>query len=113
MTVAFFGCWERTGHLLHDEHGRSLQSFGPFVPESLDGKLLRCGPRIPGRVDVTCFKDYTVIAFEDNTVDKRGGSNGCFIIEGYALTRRECWTAAEKAFPQIVARLRGHVRMED
>lgn len=113
MNVAFFGCWEQAGHFLRDANGRTLESFGPFVPESLDGTFLRKDHRIPGQVDILCFKDYTVISFEDYTVDTRPGSNGSFIVEGYALTKRECWAAAEKVFPLIVQRLRRHVRMND
>jgi hypothetical protein len=111
--VAFFGCWNQAGHYLHDESGNNLQSFGPFIVESLDGVLLKHGYRIPGQVDVVCFKDYTVIAFEDYTVDRRPGSNAAFIVEGHALTRQECWKAAEAMFPQVVKRLRGHVRTGD
>lgn len=111
--VAFFGCWDRAGHFIYGTDGMTLRSFGPFVPESLDGTLLRNGHRIPGQVDVTCFKDYTVIAFEDYTVDRRPGSNGAFIVEGWALTRQQCWKAAEERYPHIIARLRGHLRMDD
>jgi hypothetical protein len=113
VAVAFFGCWERAGHFLYDQTGKTLPSFGPFIPESLDGVLLRKGWRIPGQVDITCFKDYTVIAFEDNSIDRRPGSNAAFIVEGYAKTRKECWSEAERGFPQIVNRVRSHVRIED
>lgn len=112
--VAFFGCWApgQFGHFIYDSSGRTLRSFGPFVPESLDGVLLKPGHRIRGQVDVRCFKDYTVLAFEDYTVDRRPGSNAAFIVEGSMLTASACWTAAEAHYPQIVERLRGHVRME-
>jgi hypothetical protein len=112
MNVAFFGCWEQAGHFLHDASGRNLQSFGPFIPESLDTVFIRDEgrPREAGFTTITCFKDYTVMAFWDNTVDRRPGSNGAFIIEAPALNRRECWEAAEKVFPQIVKRLEGRVR---
>lgn len=109
--VAFFGCWTTPGHFLYDATGRTLVSFGPFVPESLDNTLIRDRGR--GFTTVTCFKDYTVLAFEDFTVDKRGGCNGAFIVEGYALTHRELWEAAEAVFPQVVRRLHGHVRGAD
>lgn len=112
MNIAFFGCWspERLGHFLYNENGRTLDSFGPFIPESLDGVLLRCGSRIGGQVDLTYFKDYVVMAFIDQTADRRPGSNACFIIEGYYNSRREIWKHAEQAFPDIVRRLHGHIR---
>lgn len=111
--VAFFGCWERLGHFIYSPDGNTLRFFGPFVPESLDGVFLHRGHRIPGQVDTTHFKDYTVIAFEDNTVDTRPGSNGVFIVEGYGLTAKQCWAEADKIYPQIVQRLQKHVRQED
>ncbi len=111
--VAFFGCWDQPGHYIYDANGRTLRSFGPFILESLDGVLLRHGSRIPGQVDLTCFKDYTVIAFVDQAVDRRPGSNGAFIVEGYALRRQQCWREAERVFPQIVQRLKPHLRMGD
>lgn len=113
MNVTFFGCWHSAGHFLFNANGSTLHFFGPFIPESLDGVLLRKGHRIPGQVDVTCFKDYTVISFEDYTVDRRPGSNASFIVEGHGLTRRQCWAAAKKVYPQIVERVAPHVRMED
>ena len=112
MSIAFFGCWspERLGHFLYSPSGMTLRSFGPFIRESLDGVLLRGGSRIPGQVDITYFKDHTVIAFVDQTADERPGSNGAFIFDGYK-TRKECWAEATQAYPQIVARLR--VRKDD
>jgi len=113
MKVAFFGCWKHAGHHIYDPHGVTMDSFGPFIPESLDGVLLRKGHRIPGQVDVTCFKDHTVIAFIDNTVDRRPGGNGAFIVEGYGLTKKECWAEATKLYPQIVERLKAVTRQGD
>lgn len=110
--TCFFGCWDRPGHFLFSPSGMTLASFGPFIPESLDGVLLAKGYRIPGQVDIVCFKDYTVIAFEDNTIDTRPGSNGCFIVQGYALTKQQCWIEAEKFYPQIVQRLKKHLRSD-
>lgn len=90
-----------------------MRDFGPFIPESLDGVLLRSGYRIPGQVDITCFKDYTVIAFIDQTGDRRPGSNAAFIVEGNGLSRRECWKVALESFPQIVERVKDITRQGD
>lgn len=115
MSIAFFGCWDENhiGHFLYNDYGKTLPHFGPFISESLDGVLLRCGHRIPGQVDLTCFKEHTVISFIDQTADKRPGSNASFIVEGYGLTKRQCWEAARKVFPQIVERVKNTTRQED
>lgn len=117
--VAFFGCWSgpdgrgKKGHFLYDRSGMSADAYGPFMDYSLDGVLLGKGQRIPGQVDVVHFREYTVIAFEDFSVDQRPGSNGAFVVRGNGLTRKECWRIAENGYPHIVARLRMHLRMGD
>ena len=108
IQVAYFGCWNEPGHYLHDHNGRNLRSFGPFIPESLDNTFNR--DKRERFTTITYFKDYTILAFTDNTIDKRPGSNSCFIIEGSNLSKKQCWEAAELVFPQIVNRLKGYIR---
>lgn len=71
--AAYYGCWDEhhPGHFLYNAGGMTLKSYGPFIPESLDGVLLRGGQRIRGQVDVTCFKDYTVISSIKQRIDDR------------------------------------------
>jgi len=113
MKVAFFGCWKQAGHFLYDPSGMMMESFGPFIQESMDGIFLKPGHRIGGQVDIVYFKDHTVIAFVDNTVDRRPGSNGAFIVEGHGLTKKQCWAEAAKLYPQIVERLKHFTRQND
>lgn len=109
--VAFFGCWNSPGHFLYGAYGpQTIESFGPFIPESLD--MVFCKPRFLHDSTLVCFKDYTLLAFLDNTVDRRPGSNGVFIVEGYALSKADIWREATRVFPRITTRLKDHVRLD-
>ena len=106
--IAFFGCWNGLGHQLRDESGTIITSFGPFLPQTLDGTFAPTDART-GAPKITDFNGWTVLAFHDFTVDSRGGSNGAFIVEGNHTTAW-IWREARRAFPHVVDRLVGHVR---
>lgn len=108
--VAYFGCWDQPGHYLHDENGRSIREFGPFSSLSLDGVFVKCLNPRGGACRLVRFVGYTLLAFIDNTVDKRPGSNSVFIVALDGLTGPQVWQHAQRAFPKITERTREIVR---
>jgi hypothetical protein len=112
IDVAFFGVWSqrRMGHFLYRPDGMTLPHFGPFIPESLDGRFNR--PRFLHDSTLVPFKGYTLLAFDDQTADQRQGSNGCFLCDRDGMSKREVWTQADAQFPTITARLQAHVRLD-
>lgn len=124
-TALYFGCWERSGHYLHDTGGRTIwdsPAWCPWGAGLMDGGLLRNGqhPEPPdGRVWWTCGGrlDLAYAFFWwDRSVDKRGACNSGFYVRGFQPETITPETAAANAvpafayacdaFPHVVARQR-------
>src|SRR5690349_11829936 len=84
----YFGCLNGPGHYLFDVHGRNAErrvpADFPCRPTAFDGTFLPPGlPQIEGRASLVHFNGWTVLAFWDRSVDKRGGCNSAFILRNY------------------------------
>lgn len=113
----YFGCLGRLGHFLHGEDGRPLYSkLPPTIPwgmAHMDNGLLKNG-KVPDREDGRVFWTLggrAVLWFAffwwDNSVDRRGGSNSGFYVEGFASGEAErAFKFACDKFPAVVARQR-------
>lgn len=123
----YFGCWDRSGHYLHDERGRLVYDLNwqrdlpgfPWTLGHLDTGLLKNGKRtdvIDGRVFWTCGATVPWFGFFwwDRSVDSRGNSNSGFYVSGFDLGDREtvfaqatkAFTFACDRFPDVVLRQR-------
>lgn len=125
----YFGCWDRSGHYLHDRSGsrneRELHQLYPDLPWSIahmDTGLLRNGRRedvYDGRVFWTvaarlvgrgqAARDsralWHAFVWWDNSVDKRGGSNSGFYVRGFEFGKaRQALEFACSEFPRVVSR---------
>lgn len=119
MTCLFFGCWNNEiGHYLHSAGGRSVRDGESATPWrwKIDGALCpgmewkrerwtRVGREIEGQAAVHHKGGWTALAFPDNSVDKRGASNSCYLVD-QTLTFAEMVEAAKATFPEVWARYR-------
>jgi hypothetical protein len=87
MSKLFFhGCVKEAGHYLFTEHGNRLNykatnelGFHSFV---LDGALIPKDETKEGICFLSCINGWTIVAFNDRSVDSRMSSNACFLYEG-------------------------------
>lgn len=112
----YFGCWDRVGHYLHHQDGKTIydpkvQLAGfPWSVGLLDGGLLNNGKRADicdGKVFWTCGGSTFWYAFFwwDRSVDGRGASNSGFYVRGFGWPEaRWAFDYACAAFPKVVAR---------
>ncbi len=98
--MIFFGCIGQAGHYAWaNEHSRARDRWfdhvdGTFVPRSGKGAALH-----------HLFDDtMTILAFVDQAVDTRPGSNGAFIEDGH-LTREQMIERAYEQFPNVAKRV--------
>lgn len=99
----YFGCTTGTGHRLTDKHGRSAYIDSLI---RLDGQL--CLPektlyhaaftRIP-------HLEYSALAWWDNTVDRRPGSNSVIFAPSLSCSLESVRAAMVKWFPWVEFRL--------
>ena len=104
MKTYYFGCVGSPGH-----HYFSVDlGYAPW-PEQIDlekalgridGAYCPKGPQVEGRALLHYVNGWTLVSFWDRSVDKRGGCNSNFILEG-TLTAAEALEAAKAAFPRI------------
>lgn len=102
----YFGCWNDIGHYLHDRHGVSVRSAGPFDPsKNIDGIFVPMSTKEDERLlNLAHTNGWTVLAMWDRSVDARPGSNAAFLVEGM-LTEMGMRALAIRDFPRIVERL--------
>jgi hypothetical protein len=112
----YFGCWDRTGHYLHDPRGRVIWRPRDDLPDLpwtaclMDSGLLKNGKRpdsYDGKVYWTCGGRAFWYAFYwwDRSVDRRGASNSGFYVRGFGWPEAEAAFAYACAeFPAVVAR---------
>ena len=102
----YFGCHQRVGHGWYDTEMQRVRTtpFGSSpvgVPwKYVDGKLK---PSYTVGEAALHFKDgWVALAFEDNSVDKRPGSNSVFVFPGRPdRTFEEIVGAARALFPRV------------
>jgi hypothetical protein len=104
----YFGCWGNAGHYLFDPDRRSTRYTDKMVPwEQIDSVLCyghrgpyQNGPQVQGLALLHHRDGWTALSFWDRTVDKRGGSNSNFFVEG-TLSFDEIVLVAKERFPSI------------
>jgi hypothetical protein len=102
----YFGCWDGPGHYLRDTHGRMMRESTiptdfPCPPNCFDGCFLP--PKLPeleGRASLVHLNGWTILAFWDRSVDKRGKCNSAFILRNYH-DFDEAKRLAQVCFPQV------------
>lgn len=123
MKAFYFGCWGGTGHFLCDERGRMARrdNGSPWTEEQLDtgfcpgmvreyGRLVAPREQPEGAARLVHERGWTALAFWDRSVDSRGSSNSCFVLEGehdFEATVR----LARERFPSVWSRFRFDVRL--
>lgn len=129
MSAMFYnGCWGNVGHYLFSEDGSSkLAAIGPFKRGELDCCLCpgyaplgasyavrkaseRPRAQVEGEAKLTHRDGWTALAFWDRSVDKRGNSNSCFVIEG-THTFEEMIELARARFPRVMERFKFEIRI--
>ncbi|HYM33366.1 MAG TPA: hypothetical protein VEU47_18855 [Candidatus Cybelea sp.] len=113
----YFGCWDRPGHYLHDEDGRTiwhkdrLRGF-PWDDALMDTGLLHNGKHldvVDGKVWWTCGGTPLWLAFVwwDRSVDRRGACNSGFYVQGFDHEHApDAFAFACSVFPQVIERQR-------
>lgn len=129
MTPAmfYFGPWERAGHFLFDEHGRSVRDedrrglpWNEWKGE-IDGKLqphlqhckrqayCRC-PEPEGVALLHHKNGWTALSFWDRSVDSRGACNSTYFAEGI-FTFDEMVAMAKARFAERWNKMRFKVKL--
>lgn len=115
----FFGVWDQAkGHYLRDQHGRSVDTAGPFgdwidgyfPPRTQAGEnRASIATAHPWQDDtiasLTHYRGWTILAMWDRSIDTRYACNAAFMYEGHRTTSW-MWAQARESFPDIVRRLR-------
>jgi len=100
----YFGCWNGLrGHYLHKARGFEVSIERTPWGRSIDGMLAPAGPRVQGLATLAHKGGWTALAFWDNTVDQRPGSNSAFLVEGIK-TFDEMVAMAKETFPEVWGR---------
>ena len=112
----YFGCWERSGHYLHDIYGSHLEPSSVDLPWDytlLDTGLLenRKVPDSPdGRVHWTCGGNkafWYAFVWWDRSIDTRGACNSGFYVRGFG------WPEATAAFDYACAQFPSVVERQE
>lgn len=112
----YFGCWDRPGHYLVDNHGYSVHSIEdrlPWLPQDIDckmqpgcrmehGRLVK-GAETEGVCRVHHKDGWTAISMWDRSIDGRGGCNSTFMAKG-EFSFEQMVVIAKEQFPKIVKR---------
>lgn len=122
----YFGCIERAGHYLwrkrdrgpepaHDVENRIQLSLGAPLDAAGVGGLCWNSPKskyreysydrdeTEGRALLTHRNGWTVVAFWDRSVDRRGACNSAFIVKG-EMTFEQATRVARHRWPEVWAR---------
>lgn len=109
--TVYFGCWQQVGHYywlrgMWKASGFAARYDG-LTPwgASVDGGLFAkgTGPRGEGVAAIVHKDGWTAFAFEDRSVDTRGGSWSIYCIPE-VLGWHDALSVAREAFPEVFAR---------
>lgn len=123
----YFGCKKSigAGHYLFEPGMKEVRLYWlnsekfPFSLKTIDGGFLpkrsemdtRQGHKdCQGITKLTHSKGFTIISFDDNSVDTRPGSHSTFIIKG-ELEFSDVLAKAREAFPEVFDRFKFEVRL--
>lgn len=111
--IYYFGCWDTSGHYLHDVYGNTGRSQDvkdelPFPWTELDGTFCpganaEDSKQVEGSAKLTHVEGWTILAFWDRTVDTRGNSHSTYVMRG-KHTGEEMLEAIKQNFPGVHAR---------
>lgn len=104
----YFGCKDRPGHYLFDQHGRTIYS-PPFakMENRFDGVLC---PQFKGvKYFQACLSrlggyGYSALAWHDNSVDTRSGSNSVIFAPDMTISAEDMLAEAKVRFPWVFSR---------
>lgn len=107
----YFGCIGESGHYLFDQNERHVYESGlskgfPVKISILDGGLFpqKLGHYTrDGEAFLAHINGWTIVSFNDSTVDRRPGSHSVFVVHG-VKTFDDAITAARSVFPQVFKR---------
>jgi len=105
----YFGCVECAGHHLNWRRKDGSLSFTGagmtrmYWVNTLDGTLCPRDTQEEGVATLTHLHGWSIIAFWDNSVDKRDGSNSMLLVYGYKHFK-EVLDRAREAFPEVFKR---------
>lgn len=116
----YFGCHEQTGHYFWWPQMRPAdreihQHFeNPFV---IDGAFLPKKDTSQGACALHHFQDYTILSFNDYTVDHRPKSHSTFVLHHsifdkskLPLTLQECLIRARALFMEVMIARHRHTK---
>jgi hypothetical protein len=108
IPIFYFGCWHVIGHRLVDGSGRTccgrLPTDFPVNPEAIDSTFLPpLLPQVEGRGHLSHVNGWTLLAFWDRSIDRRGKSNSLFLARGIH-TFEEMVNRCRAAFPTVWSR---------
>lgn len=112
----YFGLWSGTtsGHFLYDKEGSRSHRVSalekvPFSLAELDSGFCPKSTQRQGVAKLSWEKNWTILAFWDQTGDSRPGSHSTFLVKGphkfeAALAQKRAafpsiWTRIDAAFP--------------
>jgi hypothetical protein len=114
----YHGCGDDTGHYLFEEGRGRLCAVNANIPSDfpvclhiLDAGLLP--PNLPqeeGLATVAYVNGWTILAFWDRSVDKRGNSNSAFVLPGQILNFATVLRLSRERFPWVFERIKFDVR---
>ena len=124
----YFGCWGTVGHFMWTREGGWMHGIGYHDEKKLPKALQPCKldgvhapligkkeypnhhlPEAPqGQAAIVHVEGWTVLAFWDRSVDKRGASNSAFLLLG-TLTFEDARDRSKEAFPEVWARFQFEV----
>lgn len=113
MDCFYFGVQGEIGHYLYVGtrrfNERYLPDDFPVAPYVLDGRLLPpMLPKVEGRAELICLKQWTILTFWDSSFDKRSGSSSTFLIRG-VVDFDTAVSVAKGQYPKIWARFKFEV----
>lgn len=123
----YFGCQGDAGHYWWDAEGPRMSrkaearvgekiaskidgGFCPGVSDNPNRPYARTRPEVEGEAALHYLDGWTVLAFWDRSVDKRGGCNSNFVVRGHA-TFDEVLALAKEQYPQVMNRLTFQIKL--
>lgn len=123
----YFGCQRESGHYWWDTEGsrssrKAEERVGGKIANKIDGgfcpgvssdpnkRYARTRPEVEGEAKLHYVDGWTILAFWDRSVDKRGACNSNFVIRG-CCTFDEALQLAREQYPQVMNRLTFEIKL--
>lgn len=122
VEVYYFGCWDQPGHFWRStEYAKNRyieDTVGPNIHPRIDGGFCpgvvhprmsqfdrKTRPEVEGETAIHHIDGWTVMAFWDRSVDKRGACNSNFAARG-TYDFEQMKDIARARFPTVMNRLK-------